>query len=67
MNSTFLKVTPKFGNIALVSQSGAICAATVEDAEAQDIGFSKVISMGNKVDMDESDVLGSWQKTKTLE
>jgi len=57
MNSTFLKVTPKYGNIALVSQSGAICAATVEDAEAQDIGFSKVISMGNKVDMDESDVL----------
>lgn len=57
MNSTFLKITPRYGNIALVSQSGAICAATVEDAEAQDIGFSKVISMGNKVDMDESDVL----------
>ena len=57
MNSTFLKITPKFGNKALVSQSGAICAATVEDAEAQNIGFSKVISMGNKVDMDESDVL----------
>jgi 4-hydroxybutyryl-CoA synthetase (ADP-forming) len=57
MNSTFLKITPKYGNIALVSQSGAICAATVEDAEAQSIGFSKVISMGNKVDMDESDVL----------
>jgi 4-hydroxybutyryl-CoA synthetase (ADP-forming) len=57
MNSTFLKVTPKYGNIALVSQSGAICAATVEDAEAQNIGFSKVISMGNKVDMDESDAL----------
>jgi 4-hydroxybutyryl-CoA synthetase (ADP-forming) len=57
MNSTFLKITPRYGNIALVSQSGAICAATVEDAEAQNIGFSKVISMGNKVDMDESDVL----------
>ena len=57
MNSTFLKITPKYGNIALISQSGAICAATVEDAEAQNIGFSKVISMGNKVDMDESDVL----------
>lgn len=57
MNSTFLKITPKHGGIALVSQSGAICAATVEDAEAQNIGFSKVISMGNKVDMDESDVL----------
>jgi 4-hydroxybutyrate---CoA ligase (ADP-forming) len=57
MNATFLKITPKFGEIALVSQSGAICAATVEDAIAQGIGFSKVISMGNKVDMDENDVL----------
>lgn len=57
MNSTFLKITPKHGGVALVSQSGAICAATVEDAEAQNIGFSKVISMGNKVDMDESDIL----------
>jgi 4-hydroxybutyryl-CoA synthetase (ADP-forming) len=57
MNATFLKITPKNGNIALISQSGAICAATVEDAMAQGIGFSKVISMGNKVDMDENDIL----------
>ncbi len=57
MNATFLKITPRYGNIALVSQSGAICAATVEDAIAQNIGFSKVISMGNKVDMDENDIL----------
>lgn len=57
MNATFLKITPEYGNIALVSQSGAICAATVEDAMAQGIGFSKVISMGNKVDMDENDIL----------
>lgn len=57
MNATFLKITPEFGGIALVSQSGAICAATVEDAIAQGIGFSKVISMGNKVDMDENDIL----------
>jgi 4-hydroxybutyryl-CoA synthetase (ADP-forming) len=57
MNATFLKITPEVGGIALVSQSGAICAATVEDAKAQGIGFSKVISMGNKVDMDENDIL----------
>ncbi len=57
MNSTFLKVTPKSGNIALVSQSGAICAALVEDAISQDIGFSAVVSIGNKVDFDESDIL----------
>jgi len=57
MNSTFLKVTPKSGEIALVSQSGAICAALVEDASAQGIGFSAVISMGNKVDLNEVDIL----------
>ncbi len=57
MNLTFLKITPMYGGIALLSQSGAICAATVEDAIEQRIGFSKVISMGNKVDMDENDIL----------
>ena len=31
--------------------------ATVEDAVAQGIGFSKVISMGNKADVDENDIL----------
>ena len=57
MNSTFLKITPKSGEIALRSQSGAICAALVEDASAQGIGFSAVISMGNKADMSEIDML----------
>ena len=57
MNSTFLKITPKSGQIALVSQSGAICAALCEDASAQGIGFSAVVSMGNKAVMSEIDVL----------
>jgi len=57
MNSTFLKVTPKSGKIALVSQSGAICAALVEDASAQGIGFSAVVSLGNKAVMSEVDIL----------
>ena len=57
MNSTFLKITPKSGEIALISQSGAICAALVEDASAQGIGFSAVLSMGNKADMSEIDIL----------
>ncbi len=57
MNATFLKTTPSHGNIALVSQSGAICAALVEDASAQNIGFSAVVSMGNKTDVNEVDIL----------
>ena len=57
MNSTFLKVTPKTGSIALVSQSGAICAALCEDASAQGIGFSAVVSLGNKASTGEIEVL----------
>ena len=64
MNSTFLKVTPKSGAIALVSQSGAICAALVEDASAQGIGFSAVVSLGNKVAMSEVDILKILAKHK---
>ena len=69
MNSTFLKITPKSGQIALVSQSGAICAALVEDASAQGIGFSAVISMGNKAVLSEVDVLkmlASHNQTKVI-
>jgi len=64
MNSTFLKVTPKTGHIALVSQSGAICAALCEDASAQDIGFSAVVSLGNKALTNEIAVLKMLAKHK---
>ena len=69
MNSTFLKVTPKTGEIALVSQSGAICAALCEDASAQGIGFSAVVSMGNKAAMSEIEVmkmLANHKQTKVI-
>jgi 4-hydroxybutyryl-CoA synthetase (ADP-forming) len=69
MNSTFLKITPKSGKIALVSQSGAICAALCEDASAQGIGFSAVVSMGNKAAMSEIDVmkaLANQKQTKVI-
>ena len=69
MNSTFLKITPKSGKIALVSQSGAICAALCEDASAQGIGFSAVVSMGNKAVMSEIDVmkaLANHKQTKVI-
>ena len=57
LNATFLKFTPRSGNIALVSQSGAVCAALVENAAAQGIGFSAIFSMGNKAVMGETEIL----------
>ena len=69
MNATFLKRISKPGNIALVSQSGAICAALVEDASAEDVSFSSVVSMGNKMDQTEVeilDMLSLHQQTKVI-
>jgi acetyltransferase len=57
LNATFGRVTPKFGNIALISQSGAIGVNALEYAEAEDVGLSKFISIGNKADINENDLL----------
>lgn len=57
LNAAFTKGMPRPGNIALVSQSGAICGAILEYAKARNIGFSKVFSLGNKVDVNENHVL----------
>ncbi len=57
LNASFTKGMPKYGNIALVSQSGAICGAMLEYARVKNIGFSKVFSLGNKADVNENDIL----------
>jgi acetyl coenzyme A synthetase (ADP forming)-like protein len=48
---------PKQGPIAFISQSGAFGAAALDWATSQEIGISKFISIGNKVDVDEVDLL----------
>ena len=48
---------PKLGSIAFISQSGAFGSAILDWAASQDIGVSKFISMGNKIDVDEVDLL----------
>jgi acetyltransferase len=58
MNATFTNEYPREGSIAISSQSGAICSVVLDWARATRIGFSKFISVGNKLDIDESDLLG---------
>jgi acetyl coenzyme A synthetase (ADP forming)-like protein len=48
---------PKAGQIAFISQSGAFGSAVLDWAASQDIGISKFISIGNKIDVDEVDLL----------
>jgi len=45
------------GNIALISQSGAMAVALIDIALESDLGFSKIISMGNKAGVDENTLL----------
>ncbi len=67
--TNFASDMPLSGEIGLISQSGAICVAILDFAMTRGIGFSKVISMGNKVDIDEVDLLeylAEDEKTKII-
>jgi len=57
MNATFGTQMPREGNIAFVSQSGALCVAILDYAKEANIGFSKFISMGNKAGVGENELL----------
>ena len=60
---------PAVGNIAFLSQSGALLAAILDLANASRTGFSKLISIGNKADVDELDLikaLGDDDDTKVI-
>jgi len=57
LNATFSNNYARPGNLAMVSQSGAICTAVLDWAASQQIGFSAVLSMGNAIDVDFGDVL----------
>ncbi len=57
LNTTFSAGNPPSGNIAFFSQSGAVCSAILDWALTEHIGFSKFVSMGNNMDIDEVDLL----------
>jgi acetyltransferase len=48
---------PTAGNVSFISQSGALCTAVLDYAADKGFGFSKFISIGNKADVDELDLL----------
>jgi acetyl coenzyme A synthetase (ADP forming)-like protein len=56
-NATFGRAMPPEGNIAFISQSGAVGLAALEYAESEGIGLSKFASIGNKADLNENDLL----------
>ena len=58
INASFSEGFPAAGNIAFISQSGAMLVAILDWSKSSGIGFSKIISLGNKADLTESDFIG---------
>jgi acetyltransferase len=57
INASFAPGMPNQGNIGFFSQSGALGIAVLDLALSEDVGFSKFISMGNKADISDEEIM----------
>ncbi|MGZ4848105.1 MAG: acetate--CoA ligase family protein [Halobacteriota archaeon] len=57
LNASFASEYPDKGGISLISQSGAICTSFLDWAANESLGFDKLVSVGNKVDVAEAELL----------
>ena len=57
VNASFAPLMPRKGSIAFFSQSGALCTAILDWSLVRGVGFSKFISLGNKSDISELDMM----------
>jgi len=57
MNASFATQMPMPGKISVFSQSGALCTAILDRAAEHCIGFSKLVSIGNKADLNENEFI----------
>jgi acetate---CoA ligase (ADP-forming) len=60
LNASFAALMPNDGEIAFMSQSGALCTAILDWSKPQGLGFSRFVSLGNKADVDEVALLQAW-------
>lgn len=66
MNATFVTEEPHNGKMAFCSQSGAIGVAVLNSLRETNIKFSQFISVGNKADVNENDLLEFWEKDENV-
>ena len=64
LNLSFARANPGNGTTAFISQSGAFCTAILDLALRDNVGFSKVVSIGNKADISENEIIEYLQKDK---
>ncbi|NTV14381.1 MAG: CoA-binding protein [Desulfobulbaceae bacterium] len=69
LNASFAGMMPAPGVISVLSQSGALCTAILDQAAGRHLGLAKLISIGNKADLSEIDflqALGQDEQTKVI-
>ncbi len=64
LNASFADGFPDKGNVAFISQSGAYCSAMLDWAREKGIGFSHFISIGNKAQLSETELLEAIKNDK---
>ncbi len=57
LNATFAKDMPKAGNVALLSQSGALLTAILDWSQREEVGFSAIVSTGSMLDVGWGDLI----------
>lgn len=67
LDATFSKILPRFGKIGFISQSGALGEAILQHAEEVGVGFSKFASIGNKADINASEIIEYWADDDEVE
>lgn len=60
LNATFAPSWPPAGNIAMLSQSGALGLAILDQVQSLNVGISSFVSVGNKADVSSNDLLCYW-------
>ncbi|MCZ7602701.1 MAG: acetate--CoA ligase family protein [Melioribacteraceae bacterium] len=66
LNATFVAEKPETGGTGFLSQSGALGAAVLNSLRETDIKFAHFISVGNKADINENDLLNFWQSDENI-
>jgi len=62
LDSSFVFGMPRKGNLALISQSGALGMGMIYLANNEFVGLSKIIGVGNKLDIDDDDLIDYFSK-----
>lgn len=65
IDASFAPAYPPRGNLAFFSQSGALGCAVLDRISGKDIGISKFISLGNKADITEIEILQMLEEDET--